>query len=71
MDGSIAARPRPASPPPLPTPAGDAAFYARRDPDGVMALHAMVEGIQAVGALIARHFPTVDRDELPNRPVLL
>ena len=33
--------------------------------------HAMVEGIQAVGALIARHFPTVDRDELPNRPVLL
>jgi uncharacterized membrane protein len=32
---------------------------------------AIVEGVQAVGALIARHFPTVDRDELPNRPVLL
>jgi uncharacterized membrane protein len=32
---------------------------------------AVVAGIQAVGALIARHFPTVDRDELPNRPVLL
>jgi uncharacterized membrane protein len=32
---------------------------------------AIVEGIQAVGALIARHFPTADRDELPNRPVLL
>jgi uncharacterized membrane protein YgcG len=32
---------------------------------------AIVEGVQAVGALIARHFPTADRDELPNRPVLL
>ena len=32
---------------------------------------ALVDGIQAVGALIARHFPTADRDELPNRPVLL
>jgi uncharacterized membrane protein len=32
---------------------------------------AVVEGIQAVGALIARHFPAADRDELPNRPVLL
>jgi uncharacterized membrane protein len=32
---------------------------------------AVVEGIQKVGALIARHFPAVDRDELPNRPVLL
>ena len=32
---------------------------------------AVVEGIQAVGALIARHFPTADRDELPNRPVML
>jgi uncharacterized membrane protein len=32
---------------------------------------AVVEGIQAVGALIARHFPTGDRDELPNRPVML
>jgi uncharacterized membrane protein len=32
---------------------------------------AIVEGIQAVGVLIARHFPTSDRDELPNRPALL
>ena len=32
---------------------------------------AIVEGIGATGALIARHFPTADRDELPNRPVLL
>ena len=32
---------------------------------------AIVEGIQAVGVLIARHFPTADRDELPNPPVLL
>jgi uncharacterized membrane protein len=32
---------------------------------------AIVEGIQAAGALIARHFPTADRDELPNRPVML
>jgi hypothetical protein len=32
---------------------------------------AVVEGIQAVGALIARHFPATDRDELPNRPVVL
>ena len=35
------------------------------------AREAVVEGIQKVGALIARHFPAVDRDELPNRPVLL
>jgi len=35
------------------------------------AREAVVEGIRAVGALIARHFPAVDRDELPNRPVLL
>ena len=35
------------------------------------ARQAVVAGIQAVGALIARHFPAVDRDELPNRPVLL
>ncbi len=32
---------------------------------------AVVEGIQAVGALIGRHFPAADRDELPNRPVML
>jgi uncharacterized membrane protein len=35
------------------------------------AREAVVEGIRAVGALIARHFPARDRDELPNRPVLL
>jgi uncharacterized membrane protein len=35
------------------------------------AREAIIEGIQAVGALIARHFPTTDRDELPNRPVML
>jgi uncharacterized membrane protein len=35
------------------------------------AREAVVAGIQAVGALIARHFPRGDRDELPNRPVLL
>ena len=35
------------------------------------AREAVVAGIRAVGALIARHFPAVDRDELPNRPVLL
>ena len=35
------------------------------------ARQAVVDGIQAVGALIARHFPQRDRDELPNRPVLL
>jgi uncharacterized membrane protein len=32
---------------------------------------AIVEGVQAVGALIARHFPVVDRNELPDRPVVL
>ncbi len=32
---------------------------------------AAVEGIRAVGQVIARHFPTADRNELPNRPVLL
>jgi hypothetical protein len=32
---------------------------------------AIVDGIRAAGLLIARHFPTTDRDELPNRPVLL
>jgi len=35
------------------------------------AREAVVAGIQAVGALIGRHFPHGDRDELPNRPVLL
>jgi uncharacterized membrane protein len=32
---------------------------------------AIVDGIRAAGLLIARHFPTTDRDELPNRPVML
>lgn len=32
---------------------------------------AAVEGVQAVGRLIARHFPADDRNELPNRPVFL
>lgn len=35
------------------------------------AVAAMVAGIQATGLLIARHFPVVDRNELPDRPVLL
>ena len=32
---------------------------------------ALVEGIRSVGSLIARHFPASDRNELPDRPVLL
>jgi uncharacterized membrane protein YgcG len=32
---------------------------------------AMIAGIQATGALIAQHFPATDRNELPDRPVLL
>jgi hypothetical protein len=32
---------------------------------------ASLEGIRAVGALIARHFPTVDRNEQSDRPVIL
>lgn len=32
---------------------------------------AIVEGVRAVGQLIARHYPAVDRNELPDRPVLL
>jgi uncharacterized membrane protein len=32
---------------------------------------AAVEGVREVGGLIARHFPAVDRNELPNRPLLL
>jgi uncharacterized membrane protein len=35
------------------------------------ARQALVLGIGAVGALIARHYPPVDRDGLPNRPVLI
>jgi uncharacterized membrane protein len=32
---------------------------------------AIVEGVRSVGALIAQHFPAVDRNELPDRPVML
>ena len=32
---------------------------------------AVVAGIREVGALIARHFPTADRNEQSNRPVIL
>jgi uncharacterized membrane protein len=32
---------------------------------------AVIAGIQAAGALISRHFPGGDRNELPDRPVLL
>jgi uncharacterized membrane protein YgcG len=32
---------------------------------------AVIEGVQAVGALIAQHFPATDRNELSNRPVML
>lgn len=35
------------------------------------AREAAVEGIRTVGALIAQHFPLVDRDELSNRPMIL
>jgi uncharacterized membrane protein len=35
------------------------------------ARRAVLEGVAAVGALVARHFPLTDRDELPNRPVVL
>lgn len=35
------------------------------------ALDAVISGVQAVGLLIARHFPMVDRNELPDRPVVL
>jgi uncharacterized membrane protein len=32
---------------------------------------ALVAGIEAVGALIARHFPATDRNELSDRPVFM
>ena len=35
------------------------------------AAQAIIAGIEATGALIAQHFPVVDRNELPDRPVLL
>lgn len=35
------------------------------------ASQALVSGIHAAGVLISRHFPGADRNELPDRPVLL
>lgn len=35
------------------------------------AASAVIAGIQAAGALISRHFPAADRNELPDRPTLL
>lgn len=35
------------------------------------AREAAVDGIRSVGALLAQHFPIADRNELPNRPVML
>ena len=35
------------------------------------AVEAVVTGIESVGAIIARHFPTADRNELPNEPVVM
>jgi uncharacterized membrane protein len=41
------------------------ALFAKGEP-----IDATIVGIQAVGALIARHYPAVDRNELSNRPVV-
>ena len=41
-------------------------LFAQRQPR-----EAMIQGVRAVGKLIARHFPAVDRNELPDRPVML
>lgn len=35
------------------------------------AVGAILAGVREVGALIARHFPATDRNELPDRPVVL
>ena len=35
------------------------------------AQQAVIEGVKSVGALIAKHFPAIDRNELPDRPVML
>jgi uncharacterized membrane protein len=32
---------------------------------------ALVEGIRSVGALVAKHFPATDRNELADRPVFM
>jgi len=42
------------------------ALFANGDARG-----ALVQGIEAAGALISRHYPRADGNELPNRPVLL
>lgn len=42
------------------------ARFKAKDPAG-----AILEGVREVGALIARHFPAIDRNELPDRPVVL
>lgn len=38
---------------------------------GERPIDAAIHGIEAVSAVIAQHFPLVDRNELPNRPVIL
>jgi uncharacterized membrane protein len=35
------------------------------------AIDATIAGIEAVGALIARHYPAADRNELSNKPVIV
>jgi uncharacterized membrane protein YgcG len=42
------------------------ARFKAHDPIG-----AVLAGVREVGALIARHFPVADRNELPDRPVVL
>lgn len=41
-------------------------LFAARQP-----VQAVLEGIAAVGKLIAQHYPAVDRNELPDHPVML
>jgi uncharacterized membrane protein len=42
------------------------AKFRAKDPTG-----AILEGVREVGALIAKHFPATDRNELPDRPIVL
>lgn len=42
------------------------ARFKADDPTG-----AILQGVREVGALIARHFPATDRNELPDQPVVL
>jgi Cu2+-exporting ATPase len=55
MDGAVQALPRPAASESgaltAPAQTGDAAFYARREADGAMTLHAMVEGVHCGGCV--------------------